>query len=91
MKNLKSVSVRKMRQEFAEQLCPYCWKPYFWNRAYGLITTGGRASIETLLKYIQNQDEPRKLRPPLTSESGFPSIRRVHGGVARVGLPQRGG
>ncbi len=63
VKNLKSVSAGKRRQEFAEQLRPYYWKPYFWNRAYGL-----RASIETLLKYIQNQDDPRKLRPPLTSE-----------------------
>ncbi|NEQ48266.1 MAG: IS200/IS605 family transposase [Leptolyngbya sp. SIOISBB] len=68
VKNLKSVSARKMRQEFAKQLRPFYWKPYFWNRAYGLMTTGGRASIEILLKYIENQDDPRKLRPPLTSE-----------------------
>jgi putative transposase len=68
VKNLKSVSARKMRQEFAQQLRPFYWKPYFWNRAYGLITTGGRANIETLLKYIENQDNPRKLRPPPTSE-----------------------
>lgn len=68
VKNLKSVSARKMRQEFAEQLQPFYWKPYFWNRAYALITTGGRANIKTLLKYIENQDDPRKLRPPLTSE-----------------------
>jgi putative transposase len=68
VKNLKSVSARKMRQEFAEQLRPFYCKPDFWNRAYGLITTGGRASIETLLKYIENQDDPRKLRPPLTHE-----------------------
>ncbi|MGC9504276.1 IS200/IS605 family transposase [Baaleninema sp.] len=68
VKNLKSVSARKMRQEFAEQLRPFYWKPHFWNRAYALISTGGRANIETLLRYIENQDDPRKLRPPLTSE-----------------------
>ncbi len=44
------------------------WKLYFWSRAYGLITTGARAGIETLLKYIENQDDPPKLRPPLTNE-----------------------
>lgn len=68
VKNLKSVSARKMRQEFAQQLQRFYWKPYFWNRAYALISTGGRANIETLLRYIENQDDPRKLRPPLTSE-----------------------
>lgn len=67
VKNVKSVSARKMRQEFADTLRPFYWKPDFWNRAYGVITTGGRANIETLLKYIENQDDPRKLRLPLTS------------------------
>ena len=57
-----------MRQEFTEQLRPFYGKPYFWNRAYGLIMTGGRARIDTLLKDIENHDDPRKLRPPLTSE-----------------------
>lgn len=65
VKNLKSVSARLMRKEFAAQLKPYYWKPYFWNRAYAIISVGGRASIETLLKYIENQDDPRKLNQPL--------------------------
>ena len=68
VKNLKSVSARKMRREFEQELKPYYWKPYFWNRAYSIITTGGRANIEILLKYIQNQDDPRKLSSPLTNE-----------------------
>jgi len=65
VKNLKSVTVRRMRKEFAAELAPYYWKPYFWNRAYALISVGGRASIETLLRYIENQDDPRKLTQPL--------------------------
>ncbi len=65
VKNLKSVSARLMRKEFAVQLKPYYWKPYFWNRAYAIISVGGRANIETLLKYIENQDDPRKLNQPL--------------------------
>lgn len=61
VKNLKSVSARKIRKEFAEELAPYYWKPYFWNNAYALISVGGRANIETLIKYIENQNDPRKL------------------------------
>lgn len=68
VKMLKSVTARRLRQEFALELKPYYWKPYFWNRAYAIISAGGRADIETLLKYIQHQDDPRHLRPALTSE-----------------------
>lgn len=64
VKNLKSVSARHMRKEFARQLAPCYWKPYFWNNAYALISVGGRANIETLLHYIRNQDTPRKISPP---------------------------
>ncbi|HEU0196203.1 MAG TPA: IS200/IS605 family transposase [Nevskiaceae bacterium] len=31
--NLKTVSARRMRQEYAAHLKPYFWKPYFWNEA----------------------------------------------------------
>lgn len=72
IKNLKSVSSRRIRSEYAEHLKQYYWKPYFWNRAYCIISVGGRANIETLLKYIENQDEPARLRPPLTNSS--PSV-----------------
>lgn len=65
VKNLKSVTARRMRKEFAQELAPYYWKPYFWNRAYALISVGGRANIDTLLRYIENQDDPRKLGLPL--------------------------
>ena len=65
IKNLKSVSARLMRKEFAAELAPYYWKPYFWNRAYAVITVGGHANIDMLLKYIENQDDPRKIQQPL--------------------------
>ncbi|HEU0198542.1 MAG TPA: IS200/IS605 family transposase [Nevskiaceae bacterium] len=56
--NLKTVSARRMRVEYAEHLRPFFWKPYFWNRAYAVISVGGRAPLETLLKYIESQDSP---------------------------------
>ena len=67
IKNLKSVSSRKIRTEYQQHLQKYFWKPNFWNRAYAVISVGGRASIETLLKYIENQDEPARLKPPVQS------------------------
>jgi putative transposase len=63
VKNIKSVTARKLRKQFAEHLAKYYWKPYFWNRAYAIISVGSRANIEQLLEYIKNQDDPRHLRP----------------------------
>ena len=56
--NLKTVTARRIRTEFAEYLKPFFWKPYFWNKAYAIISVGGRAPIATLLEYIQDQDTP---------------------------------
>lgn len=56
--NLKTVSARRIRAEYEEYLKQFFWKPYFWNKAYAVITVGGRANLETLLQYIQDQDSP---------------------------------
>lgn len=61
--NLKTVSARRMRQEYATHLRRYFWKPYFWNKAYAVISVGGRAPLEALLQYIQDQDAPPPLPP----------------------------
>lgn len=58
--NLKSVSSRKIRQEYAQHLAKYFWKPYFWSRSYSVFSVGGRAPLEVLVKYIQEQDEPEE-------------------------------
>ena len=55
--NLKTVTSRLLRKEFALHLQKYFWKPVLWTRAYCLITAGG-APLETLKSYIQNQDSP---------------------------------
>lgn len=68
VKNLKSVSSRRMRQEYTDHLKQFFWKPYFWNRAYSCISVGGRANIQTLLKYIEDQREPENLDVPLTDD-----------------------
>lgn len=45
IKNLKSVSSRRIRQEYAEHLEKFFWKPYFWNRAYAVISVGGKGEL----------------------------------------------
>jgi len=55
--NLKTVSSRYMRKEFAEHMNQFYWQPVLWTRAYCLITAGG-APLEVLQHYIQHQDQP---------------------------------
>lgn len=55
--NLKTVSSRMIRKEFADHLTKYYWKPVLWTRAYCLLTTGG-ATIDTIRQYIENQNRP---------------------------------
>jgi putative transposase len=56
--NLKTVSSRYIRKEFAEHLRRYFWKARFWNSAYGVVSAGGHASIEQLLAYVRDQETP---------------------------------
>ena len=57
IKNLKTVTSRLMRKEFAEHLAEFYWKPVLWTRAYCLLTTGG-ATIDTIRQYIEKQERP---------------------------------
>jgi putative transposase len=54
--NLKTVSSRLIRKEFAEHLDKVYRKPVFWSRSYCIISCGG-APISVLKQYIQQQAE----------------------------------
>jgi putative transposase len=54
--NLKTVSSRLIRKEFAEHLGKVYRKPVFWSRSYCIISCGG-APISVLKHYIQQQAE----------------------------------
>ncbi|WP_026100823.1 IS200/IS605 family transposase [Synechococcus sp. PCC 7336] len=54
--NLKTVSSRLIRKEFAEHLGKVYRKPVFWSRSYCIISCGG-APISVLKQYIQQQAE----------------------------------
>lgn len=58
--SLKSVSSRKLRQEFLSELEKiYYKKKVVWNSSYFIASCGG-ITISTLRKYIENQDTPIK-------------------------------
>ena len=52
--NYKTVTSRILRKEFADELSPYYWKPYFWSDSYFIGCVSDR-SREAVKAYIQNQ------------------------------------
>lgn len=52
--NYKTVTSRILRKEFADELSPYYWKPYFWSDSYfiGCVSDRTRKAVRF---YIQNQ------------------------------------
>ena len=52
--NFKTVTSRRIRKEFADELKPFYWKPYFWSDSYFVRTVSDR-SREIVEKYIINQ------------------------------------
>jgi putative transposase len=59
LNSIKTVSSRLIRKEFSEHIGKFYWKPYFWTRAYCLLSVGG-APLEILKKYVQSQERPEK-------------------------------
>lgn len=55
--NLKTVSSRLIRKDFAEQLKSVYLKPVFWSGAYFVASSGG-VTIEQVKKYVENQHSP---------------------------------
>ncbi|MEY3221961.1 MAG: hypothetical protein RLZZ203_817 [Cyanobacteriota bacterium] len=60
--NLKSVTSRKLRQEFSDHLNSFYWKDVFWNGSYFVASCGG-ITISTLRQYIENQNQPDSDKP----------------------------
>lgn len=61
--NLKTTSSRYLRKEFSEHLRRFFWKNKLWNNSYAVVTAGGHANIEQLIKYIQDQQAPNNICP----------------------------
>ena len=54
--NYKTVSARLIRKEFASELAPYYWKPFFWSRSY-FLSTVSEVDDKTIRNYIENQNK----------------------------------
>jgi putative transposase len=52
--NLKTVSSRLIRRDFAREIKKIYWKPVFWHRSYCVLSCDG-APLEVIKRYIQNQ------------------------------------
>jgi putative transposase len=57
--NLKTVSSRLIRKEFANHVEQFYYKPVFWTGAYFVASCGG-VTLEQLKAYVQNQEAPEK-------------------------------
>ena len=55
--NLKSVTSRRIRAEFADEVEKVYWKNVLWNESYFIASCGG-VTVSVLRKYIENQDTP---------------------------------
>lgn len=55
--NLKTVSSRRLRDEFHILRSAYRGKPVLWSPSYCIISAGG-APIEILRQYVENQKRP---------------------------------
>jgi putative transposase len=69
--NIKSITSRKLRQEFAEHLSRFYTKDVFWNGSYFIASCGG-VTISTLKQYIESQDNPdidKKIAIPTSSST----------------------
>lgn len=55
--NLKTVSSRYLKKEFKERFEQYYCKDALWSGSYYISSCGG-VTIETLKKYVQEQNRP---------------------------------
>lgn len=55
--NIKSVSSRRIRSEFAEHLNSFYSKDVLWDESYFIASCGG-VTVSVLRQYIENQNSP---------------------------------
>jgi putative transposase len=55
--NIKSVSSRRIRSEYAEHVNSFYWKDVLWNESYFVASCGG-VTVSILRHYIEQQNTP---------------------------------
>jgi putative transposase len=58
--NLKTVSSRLIRKEYATHLKQFYWSetPMFWSGSYAIISVGIQTPLEKLIEYVLSQESP---------------------------------
>ena len=55
--NVKSITSRRLRSEFPDEVNKVYWKDVLWNESYFIASCGG-VTVSILKKYIEAQDTP---------------------------------
>jgi putative transposase len=55
--NIKSVSSRRIRSEYAQHVNNFYWKDVLWNESYFIASCGG-VTVSILRQYIEQQNTP---------------------------------
>jgi len=55
--NVKSVTSRRLRSEFPDEVNKVYWKDVLWNESYFIASCGG-VTVSILRRYIEAQDTP---------------------------------
>jgi len=55
--NVKSITSRRLRSEFPDEVNKVYWKDVLWNESYFIASCGG-VTVSILRKYIEAQDTP---------------------------------
>ncbi len=55
--NIKSVTSRRIRSEFAKHVNKMYWKDVLWNESYFIASCGG-VTVTVLRQYIEQQNRP---------------------------------
>jgi putative transposase len=78
--NIKSVSSRRLRSEFADQVWRFYRKPVLWNESYFIASCGG-VTVSVLKRYIEQQDSPHPTvdgaSSPIDSPASHPDTHPV--------------
>ena len=69
--NLKSISSRRLRNEFSERVDKFYGKAVFWNESYFIASCGG-VTVSVLKKYIEKQDSPELENSGVSNPIVFP-------------------
>jgi putative transposase len=86
--NIKTVGSLYIRKEFSEQVKRFYWnKSVFWHSAYFVASCGG-TTIETLKRYVQEQDSPVEPQEQLTA---YPSQHQPAAWRGDSGKPAKQG